>query len=195
MKKLILKNLALLGFLLLTVYVAVGLSFQMPQADILISEPKPNEKLVIERNSFTSSVKLQFSNPGNYEGLVGNSIHVSGNDYIDEIRIGITDYQTSVIELWNKGSLVEGAEKGFKNGFKSNKSYSLFLDFDNNSKIHLRVRDAVFGAFNEVAENGFDYSSYADELSITNIQLLDQGAALVFSDFQLWGDWDRDKHD
>lgn len=192
MKKWILKKLVLFGFLLLTVYVAVGLSFRMPEADELISMPSSDEMINIDDQSFASSVSIQLSNHSDEDDFVGNIIKIRDNSYFDEIRIGITNDQTSIIEFWNKGSFVEGVERGFKSKFKLNKTYNLFVGFDDNSTIRVLLRDAVFGAFNEIAENTFDYSFYADDLSISTIALSGQGSNLVWTDFQVWGDWQGD---
>lgn len=197
MKRVIIKIILSLVLLPVCAFVALAFIFKDPQATTKIENPENSEIIYLTKESSInqlsckSSMDFVFSNHSENEiSFWGQKIRIIENDYLDEIRVGLTDYKTSKIELWNKGRLIESHEVGFKRKFKKGKTYTLSVAINQEqSFVCLHLRDAMMGALNEIAEDRLDFSAYTNQIKLETIQLFSSNEYLSFSNFQVWENW------
>jgi hypothetical protein len=106
--------------------------------------------------------------------------------------VRLTDYNSTILEFWNKGQLLHTHKSEFKEELQMKNEYTLSFTVDQErSLIHIRIRDSLLGALNEIGEMNFDYSTYANEIVPKSVQLFATTESVSFTNFLVWEGWDN----
>jgi hypothetical protein len=184
--------------LLACVFITLAFTFTNPDASKEVVHPKKSELITFSShnsestNSFKSSVDFVFSSQHENESFfLGKSIRIIDNDNLDEVRVHLTDYNSTLLEFWNKGQLLHTHKSGFKEELKIKNEYTLSFTVDQErSLIHIRIRDSLLGALNEIGEMNFDYSDYANEIVPESVRLFATTESVSFANFLVWEEWE-----
>lgn len=194
MKRTGIKIIYSLAMLIACVFITLAFTFTNPDASKEVVHPKKSELITLSltdsesTNSYKSSVDFVFSNLDN-EDYLAKSIRIIDNDNLDEVRVCLAGNSTK-IEFWKKGLLLNTHKSGFKGELKSNNEYTLLLTVNQEqSLIQVRIRDSLLGAINEIGEMNFDYSTYANKLIPESVQLFSSSESVT--NFQFWKNWEN----